>query len=136
MTKLFIALKVPEPIKDQLSAMKSRLPGARFVPRENLHLTLYYFGETSETIFARVSESLDLLDLREQALTYLSPLSEREDRKIFIPHVTLARLKNVPINDLRHYLKENRDFVSDPFFVDCFFLISSTLTNEGPVYKI
>ena len=53
--KLFAALPIPDSIATRLLPLQSGLEGAAWRPRENLHLTLKYFGETGD----RVAEDLD-----------------------------------------------------------------------------
>ena len=43
--RLFVALPLPEDLRTQLGAMTAGLPGARWVPPENLHVTLRFIGE-------------------------------------------------------------------------------------------
>lgn len=43
--RLFVALALPEPLRQQLSGLCNGLPGARWVAPENLHLTLRFIGE-------------------------------------------------------------------------------------------
>ena len=45
MPRLFVALPVPEEIADQLTALQSGLPDARWVAPENFHVTLCFAGE-------------------------------------------------------------------------------------------
>jgi 2'-5' RNA ligase len=45
MPRLFVALPVPEEIADALIALQSGVPDARWVPSENLHVTLCFAGE-------------------------------------------------------------------------------------------
>ena len=45
--RLFVALDLPWTLRDRLSALASfGLPGARWVPPENYHMTLRFIGET------------------------------------------------------------------------------------------
>ncbi len=50
--RLFVAIALPAAIKDELGALiesqRGALPTAKWVPRENLHLTLSFLGEVSE----------------------------------------------------------------------------------------
>jgi 2'-5' RNA ligase len=43
--RLFVALSLPDDLRDRLSALSCGLPGARWVAPENLHLTLRFIGE-------------------------------------------------------------------------------------------
>jgi len=43
--RLFVAIALPDEIRERLSALQSGLPGARWVAEENLHLTLRFIGE-------------------------------------------------------------------------------------------
>ena len=53
--RLFIAIGLPEEIQDALSDLGNGLPGARWVPPENLHLTLRFLGEVDR----RDAEDID-----------------------------------------------------------------------------
>jgi 2'-5' RNA ligase len=50
--RLFVAIELPEALRRRLAeaieALRSRLPRARWVRMENLHLTLAFLGETPE----------------------------------------------------------------------------------------
>src|SRR5271168_1477599 len=45
--RLFVALDLPWEVKEQLSELSCDIPGARWVPTENFHLTLRFIGEAS-----------------------------------------------------------------------------------------
>lgn len=45
--RLFVALDLPWEVKEELSDLYCDLPGARWVPTENFHLTLRFIGEAS-----------------------------------------------------------------------------------------
>jgi len=45
MHRLFVAIELPETVKDRLARLQIGLPGARWVSYDNLHLTLRFIGE-------------------------------------------------------------------------------------------
>ena len=45
MIRLFVALALPGLVKAQLGALAGGIPGARWIPPENYHLTLRFIGE-------------------------------------------------------------------------------------------
>ena len=50
--RLFVAIEVPEPVRREVrrrvDGVRDRLPRARWVDLENVHLTLLFLGETAE----------------------------------------------------------------------------------------
>jgi RNA 2',3'-cyclic 3'-phosphodiesterase len=46
--RLFTALALPDDVAERLLALMKDVPGAKWRPRENLHLTLRFFGEVQE----------------------------------------------------------------------------------------
>ena len=63
--RAFIAIELPESIKDGLSQIQSHLKYAgadvKWVDRNNMHLTLKFLGETSDERIIRVKKTLDRL---------------------------------------------------------------------------
>ena len=45
--RLFVALDLPWEVKEELSDLSFNLPGARWVPTDNFHLTLRFIGEAN-----------------------------------------------------------------------------------------
>jgi 2'-5' RNA ligase len=43
--RLFIAIELPDEVKRLLAGMRSDIPGSRWVPPEQIHLTLAFLGE-------------------------------------------------------------------------------------------
>ena len=58
MPRLFAALPVPEEIADELSALQSGVPDARWVPAENFHVTLCFAGEVQGATMRDLEEEL------------------------------------------------------------------------------
>lgn len=48
MIRLFVGIVLPEDVRARLSGMCAGVPGARWIPPENLHLTLRFIGEVPE----------------------------------------------------------------------------------------
>jgi 2'-5' RNA ligase len=57
--RLFACLDLPPDIADQLVRLQRGVPGAAWRPRENLHLTLRFFGELSPPIADDLDAALD-----------------------------------------------------------------------------
>lgn len=56
--RLFVAVPVPEHIGDELADICSGIPGARWVPPENFHITLRFLGELDGAQADDVHEAL------------------------------------------------------------------------------
>jgi 2'-5' RNA ligase len=59
MPRLFIALPVPDEITDGLTALQSGVPGARWVPAENFHVTLCFAGAVQGAVARDLEEELE-----------------------------------------------------------------------------
>ena len=58
MPRLFIALPVPEDISAELTRLQSGVPDARWVPLENLHVTLCFAGDVQGGAMRDLAEEL------------------------------------------------------------------------------
>lgn len=56
--RLFVAVTLPEGLRERLSDLGHGLPGARWVAAENLHLTLRFIGEVDGADARDIDESL------------------------------------------------------------------------------
>lgn len=59
MIRLFVAVDLPETIKNELSAICFGLPGAKWVPPDQLHLTLRFIGEVDGGLFREIRSDLE-----------------------------------------------------------------------------
>ncbi|MFH7326525.1 RNA 2',3'-cyclic phosphodiesterase [Desulfurivibrio sp. C05AmB] len=171
MYRLFTAIDLPEAVAGRLAAMSFGLPGARWVPEEQLHLTLRFIGEVDGGVFREIRAAL--ADVRAAAFPLTlqgfgcfpprgparilwagvepgapvaalyrkvenvlvrQELAEPEKRKFF-PHVTVARLQNVPPAKLGNFLAGNNLYHSETFMVEEFHLYSSQLTSKGAIHQ-
>jgi 2'-5' RNA ligase len=58
MIRLFVAIELPEDVREALEPLQGGLPGARWTPSENLHLTLRFIGEVQEPAAEEIAEAL------------------------------------------------------------------------------
>jgi RNA 2',3'-cyclic 3'-phosphodiesterase len=60
--RLFIAVNIPDGLRDKIAVLQDRLRSSgaavRWAPKENLHLTLKFLGETPESRAAEVAGAL------------------------------------------------------------------------------
>ena len=61
--RLFIALDFPADVKTYLAMLAIPIPGVRWVPSENLHLTLYFIGNVDEEIIKQIDTNLRHLSM-------------------------------------------------------------------------
>jgi 2'-5' RNA ligase len=69
MTRLFIALDFPPEIKTMLNRISFGLPEARWVPEDQLHLTLRFIGEVDGALFQDIRAKLGRVRAPELTLT-------------------------------------------------------------------
>jgi 2'-5' RNA ligase len=168
--RLFVALDLPDTLRERLAMLSwGGLPGARWVPEENYHVTLRFIGDVpphrAEDVddalaglrargfslvlsgvgnFAKSGRATSLwvgvervpqLDLLQGKIeTALQRAGFEPERRRFAPHVTLARLDNVPETKLASYVAANNLFRADPVPIEHFTLFSSRLGKEQSVY--
>ena len=56
--RLFIAIEFSDEVKKKLIRLRKEIPGARWVPAEQIHLTLAFLGEVDETSAGRLTGEL------------------------------------------------------------------------------
>ena len=168
--RLFVALDLPWTLRERLSALAGAgIPGARWVPPENYHLTLRFIGETpghraedidtallslrakrfsltlagvgtfakggrSTALWVGTERNPQLEHLRSKIETALHRSGLEPERRRFQPHVTLARLDNVPEGKLVSFVQTHNLFRAEAVPVEHFTLFSSQLGKEASVY--
>ncbi len=58
MPRLFVAIDFPDAVNRRLAGLCGGVPGARWLPPEQLHLTLRFIGEVEGGAFADIAEAL------------------------------------------------------------------------------
>ena len=165
--RLFVAIDIPEQLKQELSLLKIHLKHARWTPPENMHVTLKFIGEIRGHQY---QEIVTLLEEMEHEPFIMSPKSVGyfghrnmvkilwagfepcpsleslarkirkvlgnfgEDNQSFHPHLTLARLDNVPAEQIVPFLHCYSMFSAASFPVESFSLYSSIPTPRGSCY--
>ena len=170
MMRLFTGLEVPADISLELNFMQSGVPGARWIDRESMHITLRFIGDIDDATGRDVVLALDEADIRPFAIAIkgidvfggnkphaiiaqieenaelrrLQAAQERicqelglapEGRK-FIPHITLARLRDPDPLALRIFIESHALYRSRRFDVARFVLFSSKPSRGGGPYAI
>ena len=87
-------------------------------------------------IWVGLKKSEPLQALRKKIDTTLLKVGLEPEGRKFSPHITLARLKNTPVQKIANFLSGNGLFSQEPFQVNDFMLYSSTLTRKGAIHKI
>ena len=93
------------------------------------------FGDRPRSLWVGVERSPELVVLRDKVEQALIRAGLPPEQRKFAPHVTLARLHNPALDQLRGFLAANAQFRADPLPVEGFSLIASFQTKAGSVYE-
>lgn len=58
MIRLFVALELPEPVRNRLAGLCNGIPDVRWVDPHNMHLTLRFIGEAEEPLLPEIDAVL------------------------------------------------------------------------------
>ncbi len=110
------------------------------VRRPSFSLTLSGVGafgsRKPHSVYAGAVASPDLYALQGEIDRICLRLGIDHDQKKFVPHVTLARLRNSSPIDVAHYLSARGNFSTAPFRIGRFVLMSSRDSVGGGPYVI
>nr|WP_321983427.1 RNA 2',3'-cyclic phosphodiesterase [uncultured Lichenicoccus sp.] len=67
--RLFVALDLPDPMRERLARLAGSLAGARWIPPANLHLTLRFIGEADRLVAEEIDHALAAIRGRRFELT-------------------------------------------------------------------
>ena len=93
------------------------------------------FGDKPRSLWAGIERSPELVGLRDKIEQALIRVGLPPEPRKFSPHVTLARLRDPPLDKLRDFLTTHARFRADPLAVEAFSLIASFQTQAGSVYE-
>lgn len=120
-----------------LQELDEALSGVTIDPFELTLRGLGVFGGAKpRSVYAAVAECPSLKDLQARLERVARQVGIQVERRRFMPHVTLARMRPGQVDDqlLARRLSE-MPFEAPAFVVDAFGLYRSTLHPEGPVYE-
>ena len=63
MPRLFIAIDIPDPVKDKICELRRNLPGVRWIVREQIHVTMRFIGDSDDVLFKQIKSSLSEIKL-------------------------------------------------------------------------
>lgn len=91
---------------------------------------------TPRILWAGVEPIEGTAALRNSIERTLAAIDIPRDKRKFVPHLTLARLRNCPIHPLQQFLAGNAFLQTPEFPVEYFHLYSSWLTKKGALHTI
>jgi len=122
----------------RLSDIKEALAAIDFAP---FTINLQRVGHfpprgNPRVIWAGIEPLVEVTRLRNAIEKSLAGIGIERDHRKFSAHVTLARLKNSPLNRVTQFLAGNSFFETPPFTVREFLLYSSSLSARGAVHSM
>jgi RNA 2',3'-cyclic 3'-phosphodiesterase len=93
-------------------------------------------GDKPHALFAKVLPDDALIELQADIERLMRTCRVQVDKRKFIPHVTLARLKAVSSRDIADYLSLNGYFPTQSFSAESFELYSARASTGGGPYRI
>jgi 2'-5' RNA ligase len=93
------------------------------------------FGDRPRSLWAGIERTPELVGLRDKVEQAMIRIGLPPEPRKFTPHVTLARLRNPALEQLRHFLATHAQFRAEPLPVEGFSLIASFQTKAGSVYE-
>jgi len=149
MARLFVALLPPAAVRAELAALATPVDGVRWVPEDNLHLTLRFIGDADADKQARLEDALARVHVEPFILPVggVGLFPTRGPAKVlsvdmtldvhsFHPHFTLGRLGHeYDPKPVAKFLALHAQFEGPPFRVTEFHLMSSVLSpGRAPVH--
>lgn len=93
-------------------------------------------GKIPSVLWVGVRATESLFELQKKVERVIQRQGIRAEKRKYQPHITLARLKSVPLQRLRTYLEEHSEFQTDDFLIKEFILFSSKLRPQGALHLV
>jgi 2'-5' RNA ligase len=126
--------EVGEDVAADIDGALSRLRARRFA-LQIAGTGIFGGGDKPRSLWAGVERTPELVGLRDKVERGLIRAGLAPEPRKFAPHVTLARLRNPPLDKLRDFLATHAKFRAVPVPVEGFSLIASFQTKAGSVYE-
>lgn len=165
--RCFLAVDLPKKVKDEIEKIQKQLPekDLKKVEKENLHLTLKFFGEIDDKKINEIKEKIKDFKFEKikcnlgtigvfpsssfirvvwvslEPQDKIKELAKKINEKLnsrddrFESHITLARIKF--LKNKKEFIEKLKEIKVNPIemTIDSFSLKKSTLTEKGPVYE-
>jgi 2'-5' RNA ligase len=125
--------EIAEDLAADVDAALTRLKARRFTLQ--LAGVGVFGGNRPHSLWIGVERHPDLMALRDKIEKTLIRIGLAPEPRRFAPHVTLARLRDPPLDGLAQFLAAHAQFRADPLPVEHFSLIASFPTKAGSVYE-
>lgn len=124
--------------QERFAAIRERLSALDAPP---LPVTLNRVGTFPRSgpprvLWAGIEQSGALVSLRDRIEELLVAAGCEPETRSFFPHVTLARLRDIPRSMVGTYLARHASFSAGPFGVEQFLLYSSALFRQGSIHTV
>lgn len=134
MTLRFIG-DVEEPVYDEVADALTdvRAPAFDLVLRD---FGTFEQGRIVHTLWVGVERSEALMNLQAKIERAVMAAGQEPERRRYMPHVTLARLKIAPEHRVAEFIAGNSPFRLEPIAIGRFALFSSHLSRNGASYTV
>ena len=126
--------EVDDPVAEEVDAELIGL-GGRALTLTLAGLDCFESRDRVRAVWVRVAGGDDLIQLQRSVEFALRRAGVAPDTHKFVPHVTVARLRNVAVERVVPYLQHHGDFRVPPFAVSRFTLFRSHMGRGGSHYE-
>ena len=126
--------EIGEDVAADIDEALSRLRARRFT-LQIAGTGVFAGGDKPRSLWVGVEKNPELVGLRDKIEQALIRVGLPPEQRKFAPHVTLARLRDAPLDKLRDFLTAHARFRADPLAVEGFSLIASFQTKAGSIYE-